>query len=101
MAGAGGPKIPTPHQGRNVERLFWLLWGPLLWLRSRLGTHFCFYLLSLGFFSALFFLLGPLLVKFCAIWKSSDHRKTKISFEMVVKITLFVVFASGAGLGLS
>ena len=84
-----------------MARPFCRLLSSILWLRPRLGTHFCFYLLSLGVSCAIFFLLGTFWGQFSAILEGPDHRKTTNFLERVVKITLFVVFASGAALGLS
>lgn len=84
-----------------MPTLFWRMLSSILWLRPRLGTHFCFNLVSLGAFSALFSPLRSLWGQFSAILERPDHRKTTNFIERVVKITLFVVFASGAALGLS
>ena len=45
--------------------------------------------------------LGMLLINFCVILEVPGQSKTTISFERVVKIIFFVIFASGVALNIS
>jgi hypothetical protein len=78
--GHRGQKIPTPQQDQNVPRPFCRLLWSILWLRPRLGTHFCFYLLSLGVSCAIFFFfLARFGANFLPFWKAQTTEKPRIS----------------------
>ena len=88
-----------PTAGSERSKSFFGCFRPRL--RPRIGTHFCFNLLSLGVIPALVFPLGRLVIKFNAILEGQHYPQTTYFFENVVKIWHFVVSVLGAALRLS